>query len=326
MSMKQLLSWPDFARRPGFRFIARRSGPFDGTVTLGRERVYILPTRAGLIFAALLLVLLIGSINYGKSLGFALTFLLIGIGNVSLYATWRNLAGLKIRSGGCPPVFAGDMAAFTLQLENPDAFDRYVIELSIDGRDIDLVDIPANSIKQMSYTVKSHRRGWLDGGRFRLYTQYPGGLFVAWTWLELSMQCLVYPQPVKQAALPVSAGENGNEPHQQGEGMEEFSHLEKFQQGDNWRRICWKSATKSERLYSKHFTGGAPQPQWISWHDIMAEDTELRLSTLTRLVMDAHAQHQRYGLILPDRQIKPETGNTHYHHCLKQLALYRNHD
>jgi hypothetical protein len=37
--------------------------------------VFILPTRAGLAFAVLLLVMLIGALNYSLGLGFALTFL-----------------------------------------------------------------------------------------------------------------------------------------------------------------------------------------------------------------------------------------------------------
>ena len=44
----------------------------------------------------LLLLLLVGSVNYGKSLGYMLTFLLAGLGNVAMFSTWRNLAGLDV--------------------------------------------------------------------------------------------------------------------------------------------------------------------------------------------------------------------------------------
>ena len=42
-------------------------GPSDGPVTLTRDRVYIVPTKAGLIFSLLLQTLLIGPINYEKT-------------------------------------------------------------------------------------------------------------------------------------------------------------------------------------------------------------------------------------------------------------------
>ena len=48
--------------------------PERGVVVLVHRRVYIVPARLGLMFAATLLLLLVGSINYAISLGFALTF------------------------------------------------------------------------------------------------------------------------------------------------------------------------------------------------------------------------------------------------------------
>ena len=50
-----------------------------GPITLGHRRVYIMPTRTGMMFAATLAIMLVGSINYVLSLGFMLTFLLSGL-------------------------------------------------------------------------------------------------------------------------------------------------------------------------------------------------------------------------------------------------------
>ena len=58
--------------RDQWLFQLRDSEP--GEVTLTMRRVFIVPTRAGLAFAALLLVMLVGAINYNLGLGFALTF------------------------------------------------------------------------------------------------------------------------------------------------------------------------------------------------------------------------------------------------------------
>ena len=54
--------------------------PERGTIVLSQRRVYIVPSRLGLLFGGVLLILLMGSINYTLSLGFALTFLLAGAG------------------------------------------------------------------------------------------------------------------------------------------------------------------------------------------------------------------------------------------------------
>ena len=79
--------------------------PESGTVELVHRRVYIVPTRLGWFFGGTLIVLLIGSINYALSLGFALTFLLGGLGLVGMVHTARNLARIAVSAGRAEPVF-----------------------------------------------------------------------------------------------------------------------------------------------------------------------------------------------------------------------------
>ena len=58
--------------------------PRTDSLLLTQRNVYILPTRAGLMFCFTLGVLLIASINYQLNLGYVLTFLLAGSGVVLL--------------------------------------------------------------------------------------------------------------------------------------------------------------------------------------------------------------------------------------------------
>src|SRR5581483_102383 len=73
--------------------------PEQGTVVLVHRRVYIVPTQLGWLYALTLLILLIGSINYSLSLGFALTFLLAGMGFAGMVHTARNLARMAVSVG-----------------------------------------------------------------------------------------------------------------------------------------------------------------------------------------------------------------------------------
>ena len=70
--------------------------PRTDTQTLTQGNVYILPTRAGWMFALTLLVLLLASINYQLNLGYVLTFLLAGSGIVSMHVTHGTLRGLTL--------------------------------------------------------------------------------------------------------------------------------------------------------------------------------------------------------------------------------------
>ncbi len=305
-----------------FKFISNRSGPFDGTVTLTRDRVYIVPTKAGLIFSLLLLTLLIGSINYEKSLGFVLTFLLTGLGNVLLLSTWRNIAGLELKRSDNFPVFTGEAANFNVQLINQQLLARHSIAISQQGDEQDIVDCAANNTQIIRFTIKTIKRGVLNAGRFRLYTTFPSGLFIAWTWVDLSMSCIVYPEPATDVSLPIFDHGDGGDTDLSGQGMENFSQLRKYHQGDNLSRISWKAAAKTGELFSKEFNGSKPATHWINWNEIPARDTEQRLSIMAALIIHAEKHQQHYGIKLPEKQISADTGSKHFHQCLTALALH----
>jgi len=101
--------------------------PERGAITLGQRRVYIVPTRLGWMYGATLGILLVGSINYALQLGFALTFLLAGLGLAGMVHTTRNLARLTVSAGRAEPVFAGEAAQFLLYLDNRARYDRPAI-------------------------------------------------------------------------------------------------------------------------------------------------------------------------------------------------------
>src|SRR5258706_263259 len=79
--------------------------------------------------APVLLSLLLAAINYGNSLGYALTFLLAGVGVVSMLTTDRNLLHLRVRPGACTPVFVGGAAVFPVHLVNDARLPRYGVAL-----------------------------------------------------------------------------------------------------------------------------------------------------------------------------------------------------
>ena len=117
-----------------------------GPITLGHRRVYIMPTRIGMMFAATLVIMLVGSINYVLSLGFMLTFLLAGLALAGMVHTVRNLARLVIVTGRAEPVFAGEAAQFRLFLENPAPWVRPAVMVRHEKSGAQTVtDIPASA-------------------------------------------------------------------------------------------------------------------------------------------------------------------------------------
>jgi hypothetical protein len=89
-------AWATRRVRTRFRDWWQARMPRTDTLLLTQRNVYILPTRAGFLFAATLLLLLVGSINYQLSLGYLLTFVLAGSGVVSMHLTHATLRGLTL--------------------------------------------------------------------------------------------------------------------------------------------------------------------------------------------------------------------------------------
>ena len=75
--------------------------PRHDALTLTQRNVCVLPSRAGLLLAATLVVLLIASINYQLNLGYVLTFLLAGSAAAGLFVGHNTRAACNC--GWRPP-------------------------------------------------------------------------------------------------------------------------------------------------------------------------------------------------------------------------------
>ena len=296
--------------------------PERGEVVLVQRRIFILPSRAGLVFGAVLLLMLTGSINYGLSLGFVLTFLLTSVGITAMLHTFRNMAGLRIAAGKSAPVFAGETARFALAISNPTTTARYSLALARDKNDPDIVDVPAQSTVTAIATMPTEKRGRLQPGRLTLYTHFPVGIYRAWSYVNLDTHCLVYPRPAAPGLPLPTVKASSAEGAGQGQGHDDFAGLRQYHPGDSPRHIAWKSAAREQVLLTKQFTGRAAAELWLSL-DLLPSSMGLeeKLSRLTRWVLDAHAGGLAYGLKLPNATINLGSGEAHRDRCLEALAL-----
>ena len=298
-------------------------GPEPGVIVLGQRRVYILPTRQGLVFACSLLVMLTGSINYTLGLGFVLTFLLGALGVNAMIYTFRNLAHLRVSGGRAQPVFAGETAHFTVHIENESDSHRHAIGLTSDRRTAAFVDAPARSTVPAMIGIRAVRRGILRPGRLTLFTRFPLGLYYAWAYVELDMHCLVYPYPASPALPLPPAASTAGAGAERGRGQEDFSGLRQYHAGDSPRHIAWKAAARDQGLLTKQFAGRAESELWLDWTQLPPPmGVEERLSHLARWVLDAHAAGLGYGLRIPGTTVDIGSGEAQRDRCLEALALF----
>lgn len=304
-------------------WVTRGQHPARDPVRLERRRIYILPTRYGYAFAALLFVLFLWSINYSNSMGFAFTFLLVAVAHNSMWQAHDTLLGLIVHPPNTEPVFVGQDAAFGFRLENPDPKVRYGVGLQWRDQPPRYVDAPASGVVAATLAIPATQRGWLRPGRIRVLTRFPLGLLQSWSWVEFESAGLIYPQPRGQRALPAAMpNSSGGGLHEMGPGSEDYAGFRPYAPGDSPRRIAWKAAGRSDQLLVKRFTDQARPELWLDWALLGDDPVEARLAQLCQWVLKAENEGLRYGLRLPGVQIPPGQGDTHRRRCLEALALF----
>lgn len=302
-------------------WVRRRQGADAHAIALKRRRIYILPTRFGLVFAAMMFAMLLGSINYAASLGFALTFLLTGLGLVIMHHCHNNLLGATIKFVGAAPVFAGERAEFKIAVGNDAATPRLEIELRYKDHTAGPVDIASGGTETLRIGVPTLERGWVALARFRVETRYPARLCHAWTWVHMDTRCLVYPRPADPGRpLPHDVGSGTSGWPRPGD--DDFAGLRSAAVGDPPQRIAWKAYARNDVLLLKEFSTGAGEPCRLDWDMLPDLDVERRLSQLARWCLDADAANRSVALRLPGREIPLGLGPKHLASCLEALALF----
>jgi uncharacterized protein (DUF58 family) len=316
------------ALKQKFRNWAFKRTAETGTVTLTQRRVFIIPTKQGFTLCFVLVLMLLGDINYNLSLGYVLTFLLTMMAVMSMLHAFRNLAHLEIRAGRAEAVFSGETARFILHFNNRSKLPRYQLCLFktgesfwAGGQPVIQFDAPARQDSEVIFPLPATQRGWLQTGRLTLYTEFPLGLFYAWSYLQFDTRCLVYPQPMNEAPLPSGGSPDGTGKRSVA-GDEDFSGLRKYTAGDALPRIDWKAYARERGLQVKQFSTPLGEELWLDYADTPDRNEEEKLARITRWVLDAEAQGLRYGLRMPDGELPSSNGIAHRDECLRRITLF----
>lgn len=301
------------------RWLDRRVPPESPRIVLHRRRLFILPTRLGYTFALTVALLLLGSLNYGTSLGFVVTFLLAGAGALGMLHTYRNLEGIAISFAPAPAVFAGDTARFPVHVDATERPRWALVLTSPGGTDVGF-DTRHEAPVSTTMPVPTSRRGRLRPGRARLTTEWPLGLFRVWSWLHPRIETVVYPRP-RDHGYPLPEAAPAGRRERPAHGDEDFAGLRDYRLGDPPRRIAWKALARTDELQTKAFEAAPAGERWLPWDTLGGLDLEQRLEQLCHWVVELDRRGLRYGLALPDRRIGPDMGRAHRHRCLEALAL-----
>lgn len=286
-------------------------------IELHRRRIYIVPTGFGVGFAMLLLVMLVGALNYTNNAALLLTCLLGAASMTSMLLAFRALDGLCLQAIRGSHALAGQM--IELRLEFAAARSRQALRVNVDAQQ-QAFQVDAAGTASVLFSLPTERRGWQPLPRFRVWSSWPLGLFRAWSWLYPEQSILVWPRPEAEGPPPHAPAEDRQ--RQRIDQGDNLAALREYRHGDPQRHIAWKASARHESLLVKDFERPQTHQEWrLDWRALRGLDNEARISRLARWLGEAHAQRLRYSLWLPNQDIDAGSGAAHYARCMSALAL-----
>jgi uncharacterized protein (DUF58 family) len=300
----------------------RHPGVEPGPITLTSRRLYILPTRAGLVYMALVIGVLLTASNYRVSLGYLFCFLLFSVGMAGLLHTQRNLLGITLRPMSVLPVYTGDLAGFKLHLNNPHNRLRGALRLAHGRHTGTESDMPGRGQTELEVMLLQSRRGYHRPSTFTLSSTWPLGLFRCWTVFALDWGVVVYPRPAPTPLPFPESSQAGDGKSAERVGDDDFLSLRNYHPGDSPSRIAWKSLARGLPPLTKQFAAVAAATIEIDWNAAPEQDLEARLSRLVRWVLDAERSGRPWTLRIPGRTLPPGRGDSHLKQALENLARH----
>jgi uncharacterized protein (DUF58 family) len=297
--------------------------PLSDTLTLNQRNVYILPTRAGFMLAATLMVLLVASINYQLNLGYLLTFLLAGSTVVGVHVCHGTLRGMTLALIPPGDHFAMTTATVEVKLINERRSPRLSIGLSVLGTgQWSWTDVPAQGSALVQGAFQPGQRGRHRVPALTAETRFPLGTFRVWTVWRPAAEVLVYPAPEAfPPPLPPGEPRAGGASAASAQATGEFDGVRAYRRGDAMKLVVWKKLAKANELVSRDTQQAQRYELWLDFVQTGLPGTEARLSRLCAWVLAAERLGVDYGLRLPGQTLAPACGAAHRLACLEALAL-----
>jgi uncharacterized protein (DUF58 family) len=313
---------------------AQRHGRDVLPMRISRRRIYILPTRFGMMLAVILAAMLIAGLNYNSNLALAFAFLVASLTLVTMHHCNRNLLGILVDVTPEIDAFAGREASAEFVVRNESEVERPDVEIrvptaAVAGAGVGAAGVGAAGVGRVAarndavidVLIPVPKRGVLRIEQFELRTRYPFGWFHAWTYVQSPLTIFVAPAPLGSRMLP-STKLSGNASSAETRGDEDFSGLRAYQPGMPLKHMAWKSLARGGEPAVRTYSGLASQPEWLEWSALDGLDSEARLSQLCLWILESDAAQRPYGLRIPGHEIAPSGGAAHRFACLRTLAAF----
>ena len=276
----------------------------DAVETSARQAI-ALPTASGILFFALIVVLLLGAINFQSNLGFLMAFALLVFAFIALVFLGFNFHQVSLFLPGDVYCEEGQEPELTISVQSKNPSQQ--IQLGIEDYPV-VCDIESSS-RRIHMRCNPRTRGLYPMPLIEIGSTFPfGWAFLRCRW-QPSKQIIVYPKPINSVE---------QHRHLRPEGRDQI-HVRDYRPGDRMASIAWK---KTRRLESPVVIDveGTSRPFDFSYRDFDALDFETALSYLTWDILQCAEQGDSWSLELPHATLSAGNGSGHLQQSLRMLA------
>lgn len=339
------------------RWLSKRV-PSNVEHKLSNRNIFIIPTRFGFTFLFFDVLLFLLGTNYQNNAILLLSYLLASLFITVMMHSFYNFSQLAFSSSATQYTFAKQQAYFPITVNAQKThFDLNFLfpsqhkampkepiqkkpnhkELSQKERSITLEQTDAGE-SQVLIPYLATKRGVINLGRVKVFSEYSLGLFITWAMLDFSHQLVVFPEPKKLnnshnylSGLEGDDDQNPTSFNQTSAGTDDFSELKNYITGESQARVAWKQLARGQGKLSKHYENQQGSLRWLKLSSMPSFDIETKLSYLSYLILEYGKSGLDYGLVLdiPSStdshgavKIIPNSGFAHQQNCLIALAKF----
>jgi uncharacterized protein (DUF58 family) len=306
------------------RWLSKRMPP-SSVQQLNSRNIFIMPSKFGITFLLLVLLLFLLATNYQNNIIMLLSYLMASLFISAMMQSFFNFSGLVFQSRGECQGYAGQVLNILVTVTAPSK--RFALNFSFDGQKIARLEHTGKQELVVKVPFYSDQRGVFTPGRIKVMSEYSLGLFTTWTRLDFATICTVYPEPkaLKNGMRALSAAQSSSTQQRGGasiKGVEDFFELKSYLPGEPLSRVAWKQFARGQGKFSKQYQENQGELVWLNLADMPAIDLETKLQLLCFLISHYAGRQQKFGLNLLHHKIEPNAGKQHIDLCLRALAHY----
>jgi uncharacterized protein (DUF58 family) len=275
------------------------------------------PTRLGLTYGSLCLILLFMAMAYGNNLVFIVCFTLTVMGMTLARAVNSTVDRLSILEVSANEVFAENRQLLQLIVENKSPYELMEIRTYIKGQEnnFEKFNLNPKEILTVNVPYDFKKRGLNSLPRLIIESSYPSGLFRAWKVFKKLENVLVFPARTGKKDFPQNSMQQEN-------SLGIIREIRDYKPGDSPKRIHWRSLAKNQQLRTLVYEGEEGKKCHFSWAEVSHLPTEQALSQIALWISIAEEQNFNWTLELPQKIIYGAHDPRRFSEAMQTLALW----